>query len=188
MAAKRTYSEEQREAIFLLMRQGRTATSVADELDRIGYPPLGIEPFYIPRQTVGRLYREVQRAAESLDVSRLANLDARAGVLTLLQRVIILAEREIDRLAGKQAKGRLDVREIERATAAIDKLERLASRTHGQRAPAIDHDETEPETGSAFIESLRDDDTETSSTPASLERESTPSRAGDQRGPARPPA
>src|SRR5438270_665790 len=110
MAAPRKYNDAQRAEIWRLHEAGRTSAEISDICSN---GTAAVEPFEIPRRSVSDI---VARISEENRVSVPENpgdVDGLQTVLRFPERIAGIFDAEIERLATRQRRGQLTVKDLE---------------------------------------------------------------------------
>jgi hypothetical protein len=154
---EKRFTAEQRRAIFdMRWQEGATYTRIKRAAE-LGELRDDLEPFAISPASISKIVREYALAKEGLNYSRLAKHEPADAVRTLAKRTVSIAEREVERLAQRQARApnHSIAGELNALTAMLGKLATLSQRI--PRAPARPgKDGAEHEDGGGLVDRLRD--------------------------------
>lgn len=119
----RKWTDDQKHALYLLADHLGTVAKARVELAERGYPNLDVEPVTIPVSTCREIVRvERKRRAGQTYTPNVVTLGAAAALAELTDRMVSILDREVNKLAGAQASGKLDIARLERAASTAIKL------------------------------------------------------------------
>lgn len=145
------------EAIYQLKKAAKSGREIRELLAR-GYEKLA--PVSISASRANSIARRILDERDELYKSRIQDRPAGEALRLLTRRLLLIAERETERLESHQRAGRLDAARLGRLAGAVTKLHPLldaneAARPLGQGSAAQKGDSSEPNApASAFASTL----------------------------------
>jgi len=149
MASPPKLSPEQRERIYTLKSKGLSGRATA-ELCEGGFEDL--PPFKVTGQWCNDLWHKMAKERDELYGRKLNRLPADEAISVLARRLVVIADRETDRLERSQRKGRMNGNQLTALAAAIRRLYGLLKDV--DRADAGE----EPENGQGSAQGQADDE------------------------------
>src|SRR5690348_13683152 len=110
MAAPRKYTDAQRQALYRLHEAGMTSEQISAAC---GAGTAGTDPFTIPRRSVSAIVSSMEAEARTEIPASIDEIGGLEAVSRFPERISRIIDAELERLAGKQRRGQLTVKDLE---------------------------------------------------------------------------